>query len=317
MVQGMASATNGGTEFDPAALARTEARFWREIWDAAPAAVAVAKGARRAEFGPVQATVIAALPEVRMLNLILGAAVADAAAEGFVEEAVEWVRDQGVRGFALLEPGPSDAERAEPGPSSAGGAEAGPAGAAPAEGALTGARGAEAALTRAGYEKGYDWMRFVRDAHPPRFKVADEVEVVELDGSDEDAPFGSIAALGFGLPAWTASLFAPLPALPDWRCYLALLDGEPQACAAMLLDGEVAELGIAATLEGGRRRGCQLALLRRRVEDAAAAGVRTLFVETGARVPGRPQASYANILRAGFEEAYLCPGWIDARPAAG
>ena len=37
------------------------------------------------------------------------------------------------------------------------------------------------------------------------------------------------------------------------------------------------------------------------------------FVETGARVPGHPSSSYGNILRAGFEEAYLCPGWIDAR----
>jgi hypothetical protein len=160
-------------------------------------------------------------------------------------------------------------------------------------------------------------MRFVRDAHPPRFKVAGEVEVVELDGSDEDTSFGAIAALGFEMPAWAASLFAPLPALPDWRCYLALIDGEPQACAAMLLDGEVAELGIAATLEGGRRRGCQLALLARRIEDAAAVGARTLFVETGARIPGRPSTSYANILRAGFEEAYLMPGWADARPVAG
>ncbi|MBS1679425.1 MAG: hypothetical protein JST08_18785 [Actinobacteria bacterium] len=283
----MADTTNGGTEFDPALAARTEARFWREIWDAVPTAVGVAKGVRRAEFGPVQATVIAALPDVRMLNLILGGAGADAAAEGFLEEAIGWVREQGVRGFASLEPG------------------------------LPGARTAESTLLTAGYEKDYDWMRFVRDPHPPRFKVAADIEVVELDGSEEDAPFGAIAALGFGLPAWVGSLFAPLPALPDWRCYLAIVDGEPRACAAMLLDGEVAELGIAATLEGGRRRGCQPALLARRIEDAAAAGVRTLFVETGARVPGRPSTSYGNILRAGFEEAYLLSGWIDARPAAG
>jgi hypothetical protein len=287
IVHAMADATNGGTEFDRAALARTEARFWREIWDAVPPVVGAAKGIRRAEFGPVQATVTAALSEPRFLNLILGAAAADAAAEGFVEEAVDWAREQGVRGFALLEPGPAGAEAAE------------------------------SALRRAGYERAHDWMRFVRDAHPPRFEVADDVEVVELDGDEEDAPFASIAALGFGLPAWSASLFAPLPSLPDWRCYLARLDGAPQACAAMLLDGEVAELGIAATLDGGRRRGCQLALLARRIEDAAAAGVRTLFVETGARVPGRPSTSYANVLRAGFEEAYLCPGWTDARPAAG
>jgi hypothetical protein len=287
MVQAMTSTTNGGTEFDPAALERTEARFWREIWDSAPAAVGVAKGVRRVEFGPVQATVAAATPEPRFMNLILGAAGADAAAEGFVEEAVDWVREQGVRGFALVDPN------------------------------LPGAGTAARVLDRAGYRREHDWMRFVRDAHPPRFKVADDVEVVELDGSGEDAPFGQIAALGFGLPPWVASLFAPLPALPDWRCYLALVDGEPQACGAMLLDGEVAELGIAATLEGGRRRGCQLALLRRRIEDAAAAGARTLFVETGARVPGRPSTSYANVLRAGFEEAYLLPGWADARPAAG
>jgi len=282
----MTATTNGGTEFDPAALERTEARFWREIWDAVPAAVGVAKGVRRKGFGPVQATVTAAASEQRFLNLILGAAAADAAAEGFVEEAVDWVREQGVRGFALLDPN------------------------------LPGTGAAERALTRAGYEREYDWMRFVRDPHPPRFKVAADVEVVELDGSDEDTPFGSIAAHGFGLPPWVASLFAPLPALPDWRCYLARIDGEPQACAAMLLDGEVAELGIAATLEGGRRRGCQLALLARRIEDAAAAGARTLFVETGARVPGHPSTSYGNILRAGFEEAYLLPGYADARPAA-
>jgi hypothetical protein len=282
----MPRTTNGGTEFDPAALERTEARFWREIWDEVPAALGVAKGVRRAEFGPVQATVTAAAAEQRFLNLILGAAGADAAAEGFLEEAIDWVREQGVRGFALLDPN------------------------------LPGAAAAERALTRAGYEREHDWMRFVRDAHPPRFKVSGEVEIVELDGSDDDAPFGQIAALGFGLPAWAASLFAPLPALPDWRCYLALIDGEPQACAAMLLDGEVAELGVAATLEGGRRRGCQIALLARRIEDAAAAGVRTLFVETGARVPGHPSTSYGNILRAGFEEAYLLPGYADARPAA-
>lgn len=279
----MTPSTEGGTEFDPAALERTEQRFWREIWDATPTAVAVAKGVRRAEFGPVQATVVAALPEVRVLNQILGASGGDAAAEGFLEEAIGWTRAQGSRGYALLTPDRPGVPRAE------------------------------AALGAAGFEPTDGWMRFVRDVHPPRFAVAEEVEVVELEGEEGDPPFGALAALGFGFPSWVGSLFAALPGLPDWRCYVARLDGEPQACAAMLLDGELAKLGIAATLEAGRRRGCQLALLRRRIEDAAAAGARTLFVETGERVPGRPSTSYGNILRAGFEEAYLSPGWIDAR----
>ena len=277
--------TKGGTEFDPTALGRTEARFWREQWDAVPTAVATEHGMRSGTFGPIQATVIAALPEVQTLNLILGGARGDAVTAGYREQAREWVRDGGARGCALL----------------------------PRE--LPGTRAAEAALAAAGYERTEGWMRFVRDAHAPRFAVASDVEVVEVD--DDDSPFGTIAALGFSLPAWVASLLAPLPALADWRCYLALIDGEPQACAAMLLDGEIAELGVAATIESGRRRGCQLARWRRRSEDAAAAGVSTLFVETGERVPGRTSTSYGNILRAGFEEASLCSGWTDSRPPDG
>jgi hypothetical protein len=283
----MARATKAGTEFDPVALDQTERRFWRELWDAVPAAVAVAHGVRRAEFGPIQATVTAGLPAARTLNLVLGTERGDAAAEGFLGEAIDWARGHGARGFALLDP------------------------------ESPGAAAAEAGLSAAGFERAGGWMRFVRDAHPPRFAVADDVEVVEIDASDVDSPFGTIAALGFGLPEWVASLLSPLPSLPDWSCYLARVDGEPQACAALLFDGDVAELGIAATLEGGRRRGCQLALLRRRIEDATAAGARTLFVETGERVPGHPSPSYANILRAGFEEAYLCHGWTDARLPAG
>jgi hypothetical protein len=278
----MTPVTKGGTEYDPAVLARTEKRFFGELFDAVPPAVALAHGIAKADFGPIQATVTRDLPGARVLNLVLGAEAAVAAPEGFLEEAIGWAREQEAGAFVLLTP---DA---------------------------TGTAAAEATLPRIGFEPSIEWMRFVRDAHPPRFEVSKEVEVVEV-GAEDDSPFGSIAALGFGLPAWCASVLAPVTGLPAWRTYVAKLDGVPQACGAMLLDGEVAELGIAATLEGGRRRGCQLALLRRRIEDAAAAGARTLFIETGARVPGRPSTSYANILRAGFEEAYLCQGWSDAR----
>jgi hypothetical protein len=279
----MTNRTEGGTEYDPAALEPTERRFFGELFDAVPPAVALAHGVDKADFGPVQATVTRDLAGVRTLNLLLGAEAAVAAPEGFLEQAIGWAREQEASAFALLSPG------------------------------FPGTDAAERTLAAAGFERSVNWMRFVRDPHPPRFKVAADVEVIAIDASDTDSPFGTIAAFGFGLPAWAASLLAPLPGLPAWRCYLALVDGEPQGCAAMLLDGEVAEFGVAATLEGGRRRGCQLALLGRRIEDAAAAGARTLFVETGERVPGRPSTSYGNILRAGFEEAYLCQGWSDAR----
>ena len=167
---------------------------------------------------------------------------------------------------------------------------------------------AEAWLRESGFEPTYAWMKFVRDPHPPRFPAPDGVEVVEVTTPDQE-PFGTIAALGFGMPAWGAGLFAHLPGRDGWRCYVARVDGEAQGCGAMVIEDGVAELGIGATLEAARGRGCQTALLRRRIVDAAEAGCHTLLVETGERVPGRPSASYRNILKAGFEEAYLRPNW--------
>ena len=153
-------------------------------------------------------------------------------------------------------------------------------------------------------------MKFIRDDAPPQLPEPAGPEIVELEpGEGED--FGAIVAAGFELPAWAGPLYADLPGRAGWRCYAALLDGRPAACAAMLADevDGVAEFGLAATLEQARGRGCQLALLRRRIVDAAAAGCQTLFVETGERIPDRPAGSYRNILRAGFEEAYLRPNW--------
>jgi hypothetical protein len=273
--------TKGGVEYDPLALDRNERRFWRDVWESAPAEVAGEHGVALREFGPVQASVIADLPDLGMLNLILGAAEPGAVAEGYLGAAAEWTRQRGIRAYVPVTPSAPDAAAAE------------------------------AWLAANGFERAYAWVKFVRDAHPPRFAAPDGVEVVELEASDE-APFGTIAAVGFGLPTWMGSLFEQLPGREGWRCYLARVDGEPQACAAMSIHDGIAELGIAATLEGARGRGCQLALLHRRIVDAAAAGCHTLFVETGERVPERPSASYRNILRAGFEEAYLRPNWSPA-----
>jgi hypothetical protein len=275
----MASAkTEGGVEYDPRALDVVERHFWRDIWEAAPAELAAEHGIELRHFGPLQVSVIADLPELGMLNLILGAGERGAVADGHLAAAAEWMAARGVAAYVPVTPAAPDATTAEDW------------------------------LAAHGFGEAYAWMKFVRDAHPPRFKAPEDVEVVEL-GDDREAPFGTIAAIGFGLPAWASGLFAHLPRRAGWRCYVARLGGEAQACAAMSIHDGIAEFGIAATLETARGRGCQLALLRRRILDAAEAGCHTLFVETGERVPGRPAASYRNILRAGFEEAYLRPNW--------
>lgn len=277
MLAAMATGTTkNGVPYDSAALDRVERRFWREVWESVPGEVAREHGIELRDFGPIQAVLVADLPEVGMLNLLLGAAE-DPGGESLAR-AASWAAERGVSPYVPLTPG------------------------------LPGSATAEEWLRANGYEPAYAWMKFVRDPHPPRFPAPDGVEVVEL-GAADDEPFGTIAAIGFGLPAWAAEFFAHLPSREGWRCYVAKVDGEAQACAAMLIEEGVAEFGVAATLEGARGRGCQTALLHRRICDAAEAGCHTLFVETGERVPDRPSASYRNILRAGFEEAYLRPNW--------
>lgn len=268
---------------DRAAIRRIERVFWRDIWDSVPAPVAAEHGIERRDFGPIQATLGGELPGRGMLNLILGAAEPGAIDSGQLGAALEWARSRGVFPYVPVPP-----ERA-------------------------GTAAAEAWLAGNGFIPGIAWMKFLRDPHPPRFAAPKDVEVVELSDPSRE-PFGMIAATAFGMPAWAAAFYAGLPGRAGWRCYVARVDGEAHACAAMLIDGGVAVFGIGATLEPARRRGCQLALLRRRIVDAVEAGCQTLFVETGERVEDQPAGSYRNILRAGFKETYLCPNW---RPADG
>jgi hypothetical protein len=273
--------TAGGIAYDPRALDEGERRFWRDIWESVPAGIAKEQGVELRDFGPVQAALATALPDVGMMNLVLGATQPGAVADGHLAAAVEWAGSRGVSHYVPVTPGLPETDPAE------------------------------RWLSANGFAAGYAWMKFVRDPHPPRFAVPD-VEVVELADPGQE-PFGMIAATGFGLPAWASAFFADLPGREGWRCYAARIDGEAQACAAMHVHGGVAELGIAATLEPARGRGCQLALLHRRILDAAEADCHTLFVETGERLPDRPSASYRNILRAGFEEAYRRPNWTPSR----
>jgi GNAT superfamily N-acetyltransferase len=271
----MTPQTKRGVSYDPSALDRAERRFWRDVWESVPLEVASEHGVELREFGALQVSLVQALPEVAMLNLVLGATEAS---EADLDYALAWADQHGAAPYIPVTPG------------------------------LPGSAPAEAWLRERGFERAYGWMKFVRDPHPPRFPAPPDVEVVELT-RDRQEPFGAIAAVGFGLPSWVADFFAHLPGREGWRCYVGRVGGASLACAAMLIEDGVAEFGIAATLEEARGRGCQTALLHRRIGDAAAAGCHTLFVETGERVPGRPSASYRNILRAGFEEAYLRPNW--------
>jgi Acetyltransferase (GNAT) domain len=150
-----------------------------------------------------------------------------------------------------------------------------------------------------GAAKGGPTRKYFRDDHPPRFPAPGGVEVVTV-GDDAEQPFAETVALGLGLPASSAPVFARLPERDGWHCYLAQVDGNPAAAAAMLVDGEVAQLGLAATLEPGHGTRAGLALLRRAIEDGVALGVRRFVADVETGDEDGPRAVRRDLRDAGF-----------------
>jgi len=56
----------------------------------------------------------------------------------------------------------------------------------------------------------------------------------------------------------------------------------------------------------------QTAILNVRIQAALDTACTNIVTMTGEAVPGDPQHSYSNILKRGFEEAYLRENWIPA-----
>jgi hypothetical protein len=90
-------------------------------------------------------------------------------------------------------------------------------------------------------------------------------------------------------------------------------DGDtPAGTGALFVRDGVAWLDWGATDPAFRRRGGQQTLLARRISDALDLGCSTMITTTGKAVPGDPQHSYNNILRAGFREAFPRENWAPA-----
>ena len=136
---------------------------------------------------------------------------------------------------------------------------------------------------------------------------------VEQIGPEQAAAFGEVTTIGFGMPAQLRPWIASTVGRPGWRHYLASLDGTPIAAAALFVVGTIGWLGIASTLPQARRHGAQSALFARRVADASALGCRHIITETSEQLPTRPNPSFRNMLRAGFDVVYHRPNYMLAR----
>jgi len=234
----------------------------------------------------VQATAFGDLPEIHLLQQIQGAAEPAAVADGHLAAAVEWMRAREVD-YRI-----------------------------PVAAGRPGAASAEAWLGERGYEQGSGWVKLVRDGSAPDFAVDPSIVIYHL-GEDEAEGEGlsTIAAEALEIPLVAGTLFFSLPQQDGWHCYTAALGPEevPVATGSMLIADGIAQLGAGQTLAQARGRGCNAALLHRRLLDAHRAGCHTVFVEVGECDLASWSAVTRNLQRAGFEEAYEGRNW--QRPA--
>ena len=117
---------------------------------------------------------------------------------------------------------------------------------------------------------------------------------------------GFTEALGLapGIGALLAGRTAQLYKIPGWTLYLARVDGQPAAAAALYVQDGVATPCLAGTTPGFRGQGCQTALLRTRLADAVEQNCDLIAAQSALG-----STSQNNMERAGMRVAYTRAFW--------
>jgi GNAT superfamily N-acetyltransferase len=142
----------------------------------------------------------------------------------------------------------------------------------------------------------------------PRDRAASAITVRRI-AADEFAKWAEVSAQGWSesgaaVSAFVAQFGHVMAHARGVVCFLAELDGEPIASAALNLRADAALLAGASTVPSARGRGAQRALLDVRLAYAAAQGIDVAMLVT------QPEgASQRNAVRAGFQALYGRTKW--------
>ena len=173
------------------------------------------------------------------------------------------------------------------------------------------ADGAEAvagAVARAGAAPvSYATFLYGAAASVPPTGAEGAVHVRTIGPGDVDV-FSDVLLRGHGVPEHEHELARAgqrhWAGLPGTSLYLATLDGRPAGAAVLRLGDGIGYLANAATLPEMRGRGCQTALLARRIADASAAGCELV---AGQATFG--SSSQRNMQRMGLQAACTVTAW--------
>jgi hypothetical protein len=171
--------------------------------------------------------------------------------------------------------------------------------------------GLEGALVERGYRRGSAFMKFRRSVEQlPLCETSLRIE--RIDG-EHASDYGAVVAAVFGMASPLDRWFAALCTRPAWACFGAFDGDRLVGTGAAHFANTLGWLGATGTLADARGRGAQSAILAARIRAAADAGVRVLAAETVDRVEGEAEVSFRNVVRAGFEEAYVQQWWVSTQ----
>lgn len=156
-------------------------------------------------------------------------------------------------------------------------------------------------LTAKGLTPAFHLAQCVRDVAPlPILPSAFDIRTVT---AADAALFVDKAAIG--LPQFLHHWIAALVGRPGWHHYLAFDGDTAVAGAALFVREQIGYLTWAGTQPDHRGRGAQSALIAHRIHEATALGCQLIVAETAEDDPDHPSGSCRNLMRAGFEIAYL------------
>jgi hypothetical protein len=166
----------------------------------------------------------------------------------------------------------------------------------------------ERALVARGYHRAGAFMKFRRGVTALR-EPETSLRIERIDKERADV-YGSVVATVFGMASPLDRWFAALATRPRWACFGAFEGDRLVGTGAAHVAGRLGWLGAAGTFPEARGRGAQSAILEARIRAAADAGARVLAAETVDRADGEAGPSFRNVVRAGFEEAYVQAWWL-------
>ena len=152
------------------------------------------------------------------------------------------------------------------------------------------------------------WQKFSRDP----VKVEDRLTnlTVREIGAEYGPAFGEIICSAFDLGDKAIPWLAKLPGRENWHIFMSFDGDKPAGVGALFTKNGFGWTDYGATSPEFRRRGSQGAVMAARLNRAIELGCQKIFTCTGVSVPGDPQHSYSNILKAGFKEDYVRKNYV-------